>query len=883
MDYIRQILLLVVIAVIGGFYTYANHQAHQEKIDDAIHRALETRLSFLSRGILERLKLYQYGLIGLRGAIYAIGVNKVNYQQVEQYSNSRNYQREFPGARGIGYIRKIPPEQVEQFVMRARVERSDNTFNLGIFADHQKDRFIIQYIFPEQQNLQAIGLDIGSESMRREAALNAGKHNQAYLSAPITLVQADQKAQQGFLILLPVYLTPDVPSTPEQRLTQLVGWTYAPLLIEEILKSLPELDQNYLSIVDAPDVEPLEFYTYGHTEYTTDYFTENSIDLFGRTWKITLRANHEFIEHLNLPNRYQEMLSSVLLTLLCLLVTFIIQLMFNRRAQQAAQKIQLSQTQEKALEVANIKLEQEVAQRTDKIAEISRLQRSILNSASYAIIATNEAGIITVFNPAAEQLLGYQAQEMIGKASPAVFHLEQEVIARAQVLTKELSMPVTPGFEVFVIKAKQGKSDINQWTYVDKQGRHIAVKLSVTALFNEQEQLVGFLGIAYDLTEQLQHEAALAQAKEAAEQASQAKSDFLANMSHEIRTPMNGLFGTLQLLKEQPLNQESQDFLDKALYSTHALTTIINDILDFSKIEAGKLSLEQTIFNLEELLVHLHSDLLLSAKERGIELRFNYDIDNQYWIGDEVRIRQIFLNLIANAIKFTQQGSVTLAVSLIGEQVMRFVLTDTGIGIAPEALQRLFERFEQADSSTTRKYGGTGLGLAITRSLVRLMAGRISVTSTEGQGSVFTVEIPLKPAQAPKTSEQVEQLDFPDLTGKTILIAEDNKINQVVAAAMLKPTHAELVIANNGVEAVKQFKACSPALIFMDIQMPEMDGMQACQQIKEINAHQLVIALTANAFAADKAQFKAVFDGYLAKPLDKYQLLDILHQVSSEL
>ena len=239
---------------------------------------------------------------------------------------------------------------------------------------------------------------------------------------------------------------------------------------------------------------------------------------------------------------------------------------------------------------------------------------------------------------------------------------------------------------------------------------------------------MAYLGIAFDLTEQLKREKELSEAKLQAEKANKAKSSFLANMSHEIRTPLNGIYGTLQLVRKVVSTKNERNLLDKATDATRNLSRIINDILDFSKIEAGEISLESLPFTLSDMLETLTSDLQLMKGERNIELVVDNQSQADHWQGDVVRIRQILLNLGSNAIKFTEQGSISVHVQESGEGLV-FAATDTGTGVSEQALKRLFNRFEQADSSTTRKYGGTGLGMAITQSLVHLMGGKIRVHS----------------------------------------------------------------------------------------------------------------------------------------------------------
>ncbi|ATG77989.1 CHASE domain-containing protein [Pseudoalteromonas sp. 1_2015MBL_MicDiv] len=874
-----QVIIQIIILIIGATFTYSQHIQYQRERNAVISTALNNRLSSLSTGIINRVNLYQYGLFGLKGFIHGIGIDNLNYQAMQNYSNSRNYTLEFPGADGIGFIKRVSPAHLAQFLEHAKNERPDNTFSLKSLKDDNDEHFIIQYIFPEKNNSKALGLDIGSENIRRQAALNSAINNSTQLSAPITLVQADKKPQQGFLILLPVYQQNIVPKNTQHRLEKLVGWTYAPLLINNILESLSQVDENSLSISDLNNSTEFTFFNYGNKNNNTAFQTSNTINIMGRSWKVTLHGSQSFIANLHLANKYQALVDGVFLTVFSMFFIFALQLFFYRRAQRIKLKVEAAKKHEQILEQANSKLEIEVKLRTQQIADISTLQRSILDSASYSIIATDKDGLITEFNPAAEKLLGYKASEIIGIKNPSIFHVEDEVVKKAQQLTKELNKPIKPGFEVFVVKATPTEPDINQWTYIDSNGKHIQINLSITSLLNNRGQVVGFLGIAFDLTQQIKHEEALAQAKELAEQSSKAKSEFLANMSHEIRTPMNGILGTLQLLQEQPLNEKSQEYLKKSLYSTRALTTIINDILDFSKIEAGKLSLESMHFELNELINHLESDLALFANEKGIYLRFISNIDHNYWIGDPVRLRQIFINLISNAIKFTHEGGVTVEFKLTDDNKIYGIVSDTGIGISQNAIDRLFERFEQAETSTTREYGGTGLGLPITKSLISLMKGEIKVTSTLNSGSQFCVYLPLKKANIKAIDLNTKYLEFPDLSNKTILIAEDNKINQLVATAMLEPTKANIVIANNGLEAIALYESLLPDIILMDIQMPKMDGFEAC---KKINSKQVIIALTANVFTEQKELYKQLFDGYISKPIEKQELIKALHMNNTE-
>ena len=868
-----------ILLIVGSIFITVSHNNHQRNIDDQIISALDKQLAFLSTGITEKLKLSLFNLNAMRGVIHGVGIKQLNYQAIANYSKSIHHQSKLTGVNGTGFIKMVAPQELATFTSLAQQDREDKTFNVKQLFENQEDHFIIQYIFPEHNNYQAIGLDIGSESIRKQAALFSALHNQAQLTAPITLVQENKKSQQGFLLLLPVYNTINSPVTENQRMEKLVGWVYSPLLINDVLMSLSQLNRNFLSISDVNNNESLKFFNSGDTQDITRYSVADTYQIMGRNWHLNLTATTHFIKELNLNGRYSALLNNLLITTLIMLIVALVQLVFHRKKQQAEIEIALSKYHEKALEEANTKLTVDVNARTQQLAEISILHKSMLNSASYAIIATDMNGLITEFNPAAEKMLGYRADEVIGSKTPAIFHLESEVVERAKQLSIELNQPIEPGFGVFVVKATPSQPDIEKWTYLNANGKHIPVLLSVTPLLNSDDKTVGYLGISYDLTEQLVYERKLADAKEVAEKASHAKSEFLANMSHEIRTPMNGIFGMLQLLQALPLNTKAREYLKNALYSTRALSTVINDILDFSKIEAGKLSIEKRTFNLGDLLNSVEAALVSSVSNKNITFKVDSKVTHAYWLGDDARLRQCLLNLVSNAIKFTDQGSVTLEVSMNNANEVRFIVSDTGIGISEEALGRLFQRFEQADTSTTREYGGTGLGLSITHSLIELMGGRIEVSSTVNQGSKFYIFLPLIKSEATAETNQDQDIEYPNLSGKIILLAEDNKINQLVAKNMLSPSKAKIIIANNGIEAVEQYKKQLPDIIFMDIQMPKMDGMEACLKIKAIAPEQKIVALTANALTEQKQLYDEAFDDYLPKPIVQVELIKLLKSI----
>ena len=663
-------------------------------------------------------------------------------------------------------------------------------------------------------------------------------------------------------------------------------------------------------------------------------------------------------------------------------------------------------------------------QAEEVLLKAGALQRAIFNSANFSSIATDAKGVIQIFNVGAERMLGYTATEVMNKITPADISDPQELVARAKALSIELATTITPGFDALVFKASRGIEDIYELTYIRKDGSRFPAVVSVTALRDAHDAIIGYLLIgtdntarklveaeqrkldqrlrdqqfytrsliesnidalmttdpegiitdvnkqmealtgctrdeligapfksyftdperaeagirlvlserkvtdyeltacardgkqtvvsynattfydrdrtlqgvfaaARDVTERKRVEAELQQAKAMAETASQAKSDFLASMSHEIRTPMNAIIGIADLLAKTRLSVEQDQYVQIFRRAGDNLLHLINDILDLSKVEASQLELERTRFSVNDLLGKVTEMVAVRADEKGLALVCEIAPDvSRDFIGDPTRLRQVLLNLIGNAIKFTETGEVALRVTA-DEQAsacatLRFAISDTGIGIPNEKLSTVFERFTQADSSTTRRYGGSGLGLTISKRLVELMGGRITVESRIGKGSVFSFAVPLEvwsgPMRAAKATVGVApELPLPELR---ILLVEDSPDNRTITIAYLRETPYRVEIAENGAIAFEKFTAGHYDLVLMDRQMPVMDGLAATRAIREWEqANERpptpIIALTASALKGDQEQFVAAgCSAYLTKPIKQDVLLQAIKEHS---
>jgi PAS domain S-box-containing protein len=1324
---------------------------------------MERQAKQVSQQVEARFGLYEYGLRGARGAILAGGGADIRRPTFASYSQSRELSREFPGARGFGYIRRWPAGQDEVELRRAKADDMPE-FRLRELTAHPGERFVIEYIYPQASNQGATGLDIASEPHRREAALAAAYSAAARLTAPITLVQADQKPRQGFLMLLPVYAQGVLPPDPDARLAHTLGWSYAPLLADEVLKPLlADFPLVSIGLIEREESRPF-FETHPNSEDASaapGQRVEKALSIFGRDWRLELRSSPALLAQSRLAPVWLVLALGAVLSGLIALVTRLatsrpdvealglggraklsdfvhsplarwstlvlltlggayaalvgwqvrqsvaarvereLQLLVDQRASSGeiamkgrqaalvylrgtppvnglvrsnasgrdpqdgssaalwrqrmgqifaayaqanpdAQELRLirlagaarqlviwrreatgtaqagtvsmdesltpaglstlndlsarllrgeawthpimataradardeplrqlirytqpvlvdgrlfgvlemdvdvsarfsaknlrlpwdgslhvlssderwlssqgllegnagdswldryspsslgletplgrlrawqgehgevlsvesvidpnpgdrsarviyravvpdqamaaevmtqwrtrmlpaallsglfyaliylywrlQQRHQGRLTALNADLERRVAEQTRDLqsergrlsnilegtgagtwewnaqtgetrfnarwAEIlgyrpealppmtrdgwialihpedlahtrqllgehlkgesaqyvceSRLHhrdghwvwtlstgrvmsrtpdgraewvsgtlldisemraaqqererfasllRGVLQAATdFSIIATDPDGLITVFNAGAERLLGYRAEEMVGRQTPAIIHLPEEVMQRGAELSAVEGVAVQ-GFRVFVHGPEREGSEQREWTYVRQDGGRVPVSLTVSVVRSERGEIVGYLGVAQDISARLAAERALRHAKAAAEQASAAKGMFLANMSHEIRTPMNAVIGIAHLLADTPLSEDQRQLLRKLQVAGRSLLGVINDVLDLSKIEAGELAVEQAPFQLSELLRELDAVFADPARAKGLgwELSSAPDLPDTL-IGDAQRLQQVLSNLLSNAIKFTAQGRVSLRVDRVeldGERPgLRFQVQDSGIGIPLEAQAQLFQPFVQAEASTTRRFGGTGLGLSIVKHLVGLMGGTVALESQPGQGSMFTIELPLW--EAAETSRQrPHRLEA--------LIVEDEELQRERLSALCAGFgwQARSFAEAAGLLALMQQRQQGgqplPDVLLVDWHLGDsLDGISAMRRLRaSLPASQVPAALLITQDqrrALQTEDIEAVVDAVLAKPANPSTLFNAVNE-----
>ena len=533
---------------------------------------------------------------------------------------------------------------------------------------------------------------------------------------------------------------------------------------------------------------------------------------------------------------------------------------------------------------------------TKRVEAKEELQNSLLElqgllsaSTQVAIIEADLTGIVKKYNKGAENLLGYTAKDVIDIHNVGVFHDPDDVEKRSKVLSKKYGEELH-GLDLFTYNAQRGRYDSEEWIFVRKDGSKFPVQLVVTAIKNKDNETTGYLGIATDISQLKEMEASLIREKQKAVAANKSKSEFLANMSHEIRTPLNGVIGFTDLLMKTDLNETQRKYMQMVNTSAHSLLDLINDILDFSKIEAGKLELNEDKTDLVELCSQTVDIIKHEAHEKGLELLLDISPKVKRFIyADSVRLRQILVNLLGNAIKFTEKGEVELKVrnkkieNDEDEMMFEFSIRDTGIGIAPHNLQKIFNAFDQEDSSTTRKYGGTGLGLTISNRLLELMDSRLEVDSELNKGSVFSFKVKFKTEVGESFPERNTELV------NNVLIVDDNENNLTILRDMLAFGKVNSVSAINGIKALEILeKENNFDLAIIDFNMPYLNGLELITHIRKklrITKEQLPIMLLHSSVIDNKSlqmckDMDVRFE--VTKPIRIDQLFEFINHINDD-
>jgi PAS domain S-box-containing protein len=528
----------------------------------------------------------------------------------------------------------------------------------------------------------------------------------------------------------------------------------------------------------------------------------------------------------------------------------------------------------------------------EALLKAGALQNAIFNSAYFSCIATDEKGVIQLFNVGAERMLGYTATEVVNRITPADLHDPQEVIARAQALSQELGTTIAPGFEALAFKASRGIEDISELTKVRKDGSRFPAVVSITALRDAQNGIIGYLLIATDNTARQQVEEVrkrfehalqetnleLETAKSAAEKANLAKSEFLSSMSHELRSPLNAILGFAQLMESassSPTASQTKS-IAQILQAGWYLLKLINEILDLSGIESGQVPLSKEMVSLSDLMSECQAMMEPQAHQRGIRMTFPQFAPPLYVKADMTRLKQIVINLLSNAIKYNkEQGTVVVDCTVNAADRIRISVRDTGAGLSPEKMAQLFQPFNRLGQEASG-VTGTGIGLVVTKRLAELMDGVLGVESTVGVGSMFWYEM----ASAEELQLDVQRIKTETallphiLVGgrkRTLLYVEDNPANMnLIEQIIERRPDIRLLTAVNGTLGIELARSSLPQVILMDVNLPGISGIEALQILREdpATAHIPVIALSANAMPRDIAKgLEMGFFRYLTKPI----------------
>jgi len=525
--------------------------------------------------------------------------------------------------------------------------------------------------------------------------------------------------------------------------------------------------------------------------------------------------------------------------------------------------------------------------RRSALLKAGALQNAILTSANFSIIATDEKGIIQLFNAGAERMLGYRPEEVVNRLRPSDMHDPLEVRARAMALSVELDTPIAPGFDALAFKASRGIEDIYELTYICKDGSSFPAIISITALRSDQGDLIGYLLIGTDNSVRKRGELQLNEAVAAAVEANRAKTDFISSMSHELRTPLNAILGFAQLVESgTPVPTPTQKrSIDQILKAGWYLLELINEILDLAHIESGKLTLSGESVSLTEVLAECRAMVEPQAQQRRIGMLFARLEQPRFVQADRTRLKQVLINLLFNAIKYNKPGGhVTVECTLCPPDTIRLSVRDTGPGLTPTQLAQLFQPFNRLGQESGAEEG-TGIGLVVTQRLVHLMGGVIGVDSTPGVGSVFWVELALVsapqlaphdavPTDAPRPEAR------PGTPLHTLLYVEDNPANlELVEQIVARRTDLRLLGAADASLGIEFARVYQPEVILMDINLPGISGIEAMKILRAdpSTAHIPIIALSANAVPRDiQLSLEAGFFNYLTKPIKVKQLMDAL-------
>gem|GEM_PF-5600756 len=837
--------------------TFVWHQAAEGDSRETLKVKFNYQAQEISSRVQQRMHTYEQILRAVRGLFAAS--KSVERDEFHAFVGSLQLEKQYTGIQGVGFSLLVAKEEKDQHVDTIRREGFSN-YSIRPPGNRSLYTSII-YLEPfDGRNLRAFGYDMYSENVRRMAMERARDSDMASMSGKVTLVQEEgQRVQAGFLMYVPIYRNGSPHETLEERRINLMGWAYSPFRMDDLMEGILGMHPTDvdMEIFDGDVTQPntlmydSDGFLASTKPVTTLYKVIKRMDIAGHTWTIVLSSKPSFESQIDYRRSQMILFGGVLISIFLYGIVWL--LVYGRL-------------------------------RASRLAE--RMTDELRNNQERLALAT-EAGFIGIWDwdlvhnrlfwdDAMYRLYGIRKEDFgsVYEAWLTLLHPEDKAYVEAEIKA-----------------ALNGERECApEFRTVWMDGSVHYLKAASRTISDHQGKKLRMVGINYDLTERKQAEQVLVSARKESEQANRARGDFLANMSHEIRTPMNAIIGMSYLTLQTELTGKQKDYIEKIHKAAKLLLGILNDILDFSKIDANKVELETIPFSLSDVLDNLID--LTTLKSIGKELELLIAVNPlvpKRLEGDPLWLSQILINLVNNATKFTESGEIVVRVEQVMTQeeslVLRFSITDSGIGMTEEQIEKLFQPFSQADSSTTRKYGGSGLGLIISKRLVEIMGGKIWVESRPGQGSTFTFtarfgllkETEGQVEKKPSRSSDTEVIAA--IRGARVLLVEDNEFNQQVATELLEMAHMVVIVAENGQIGVEKIRSETFDIVFMDVQMPVMDGYMATREIRKDTAYAdlPIIAMTANAMASDRDKcLGAGMNDHISKPIDPKKLYTIL-------